>query len=275
MKRLGYARFRARLVILPLQQNRGLSNILNPRQKRIVKHHAYSFLYGHDLGALAKKFNTDKNNDHHYTQHYQHHFSQWRRKKFNLLEIGIGGYDDPCDGGQSLRMWKAFFPYATIYGLDIYDKSYHNEDRIITYKGSQTDEELLNQIVRDAGGFDIIIDDGSHFNDHIITTFKVLFPLLNLNGIYAIEDMQTSYWEKDAFGNEWDGSRDLKAPFTSINFLKGLIDGLNHREFMIADYEPSYFDRHVNGISFYHNLAFINKGINDESGDGLRRLRGW
>ncbi|MFO0058563.1 MAG: class I SAM-dependent methyltransferase, partial [Cyanobacteriota bacterium] len=235
----------------------------------------YSLLYGHDLGVLAQKFGTDKNDDHYYTYHYQQHFSAWRRKKFNLLEIGIGGYDKPSDGGQSLRMWKAFFPYANIYGLDIYVKSYHDEDRIKTYIGSQTDEDLLKQIVKEAGGFDIIIDDGSHLNEHIISTFKILFPLLNSDGIYAIEDLQTSYWEQDAFGINWGGSRDLQAPFTCVNFLKTLIDCLNYEEFMIADYTPSYFDMHIRGVAFYHNLAFITKGINKEGGKGLFRLRGW
>lgn len=172
-------------------------------------------------------------------------------------------------------MWKAFFPYANIYGLDIYDKSYHDEDRIKTYVGSQTDEALLRRIVGEAGGFDIIIDDGSHLNEHIITTFKILFPLLNNDGIYAIEDLQTSYWERDAFGNDWGGSRDLQAPYTSINFLKTLIDCLNYEEFMIADYAPTYFDRHIKGVAFYHNLAFIVKGLNEEGGKGLFRLRGW
>ncbi|MFN5464660.1 MAG: class I SAM-dependent methyltransferase [Cyanobacteriota bacterium] len=252
-----------------------LSASLRPGHKRAIKHHLFSLLYGNDLNELAKKFGTDKTDHHFYMQHYQNHFSKWRRKKFNLLEIGIGGYEDPRGGGQSLRVWKAFFPHANIYALDIYDKSYHDESRIKTYMGSQVDETLLKRIVEEAGGFDIIIDDGSHINEHVITTFNLLFPRLNLDGIYVVEDLQTSYWETDAFGNDWGGSKDLQAPFTSMNLLKNLVDCLNYQEFMIDHYSPSYFDKHIKAISFYHNIAFIEKGKNEEGGDGLRRLRGW
>ncbi len=36
--------------------------------------------------------------------------------------------------------------------------------------------------------FDIIIDDGSHMNRDVIKSFELLFPLLNDNGIYIVED---------------------------------------------------------------------------------------
>jgi hypothetical protein len=86
---------------------------------------------------------------------------------------------------------------------------------------------------------------------------------MNQNGIYAIEDLQTSYWEA-IDGHPWDGSQDLAAPNTSMNFLKRLSDGLNYQEFKQGDYTPSYFDQNIISIHFYHNLAFIYKGPNDE-----------
>lgn len=257
------------------QVRKWISRRLTIHQKRLLKHSHACLVYRGNLDGLATAFGTDKNNDHFYTQHYQHHFQAFRNKKINLLEIGIGGYDDPHGGGQSLRMWKAFFPHANIYGLDVYDKSFHNEHRIKTFTGSQVDEALLSQIINEMGSIDIIIDDGSHLVEHVIKTFSLLFPVLSDNGIYAIEDLQTSYWAKDAFGNDWGGSSNLDASFTSMNFLKRLADCLNHQEFMLDNYESSYFDRHITGLHFYHNLAFINKGNNDEIGDGLRRLRGW
>jgi hypothetical protein len=36
-----------------------------------------------------------------------------------MLEIGVGGYDSPISGGESLRMWKTYFPFAKIFALDI------------------------------------------------------------------------------------------------------------------------------------------------------------
>jgi hypothetical protein len=49
-----------------------------------------------------------------------------------------------------------------------------------------------------------------------------------------------------------------------MSFFKSLADGLNHVEFKLPGYEPSYFDRHVIALRFYHNLVFVQKGLNDE-----------
>ena len=47
-------------------------------------------------------------------------------------------------------------------------------------------------------------------------------------------------------------------------FFKSLVDGLNHKEFIIPGYKPTYYDQHIISIHFYHNLIFIYKGLNDE-----------
>ena len=40
------------------------------------------------------------------------------------------------------------------------------------------------------GGFDAIIDDGSHRNSHIMKTFDALWPTLQPGGVYFMEDLQ-------------------------------------------------------------------------------------
>ena len=77
-------------------------------------------IFGRSLTKLAQIYNTDKWGAHFYTPHYQRHLSKFKYKKIKLLEIGIGGYDDPRKGGESLRMWNRYFPFGTIYGVDIY-----------------------------------------------------------------------------------------------------------------------------------------------------------
>jgi len=245
-----------------------VKKILSDSQIRATKHIVYSLLYRNNLRNLAMAFRTDKEGPHFYARHYQHHFHQLRRSKINLLEIGIGGYKDPKAGGNSLRMWKAYFANGNIFGIDIHDKAYHDEKRIKTFKGSQIDEEFLRNVVAEIGGIDIVIDDGSHYNDHVIKTFKILFPLLSPIGIYVIEDLQTSYWDEVA-GDKWGGSSDLKAAHTSMNFLKSLVDGLNYEEFTVDEYTPTYFDRNIISIHFYHNLSFIYKGDNNEGSNVL------
>lgn len=209
-----------------------------------------------DLTWLGKHFKTDKAGLHQYTQHYMRHFSHLRTKPVTLLEIGIGGYARERAGGASLRMWKHYFREGRIYGLDIEDKSFVDEDRITSFQGSQADPEVLRGLVEKIGRPDIVIDDGSHRPEHILATFEVLFPLLADDGIYVVEDTQTSYWP------EWGGAEDPEDPHTSMAMLKRLCDGLNHVEYTLEPYEPTYTDLHVVAVHFYHNLVFIQKGVN-------------
>lgn len=220
------------------------------------------------LTDLAIRHNTDKWGLHFYTPHYDRHFQHLRQNKVNVLEIGVGGYEDPRKGGESLRMWKDYFPNGQIFGIDIHDKSPLQEDRIRIFKGSQVDVAFLMEVVREIGEIDLIIDDGSHRNEHIIETFKILFPVLKQNGIYAAEDLQTSYWNN--YGGD---SYRLNQPGTAMNFFKGLTDSLNFMEFDRPTYQPSYFDRNIVGMSFYHNLVFVQKGANTEKSNWVENNR--
>lgn len=223
---------------------------------------------GGNLSRLAKIYRSDKGTTHFYTKHYQQHFQRLRYKRINLLEIGVGGYSYSHLGGNSLRMWKKFFPFGKIFALDIYDKTSFEEKRIRIFKGSQIDIDFLETVVKEIKTLDIIIDDGSHQNDHVKTTFKFLFPRLKKGGWYVIEDAQTSYWEN--FGGD---SQDLNNPATIMNFFKGLTDSLNYKEIPDPEYVPNYFDKNIVGIHFYHNLIFIQKGDNDEESNILSKQK--
>lgn len=217
-----------------------------------------TFGNGANLNRLAKIYRTDKNGVHFYTPNYMTHLHKHRLKRINLLEIGVGGYHFPNAGGNSLRMWKRYFPFGKIYSLDIHDKSALEESRIKIFKGNQIDKEFLKTVTDAMGTIDIIIDDGSHINEHVIETFKILFPKLKDGGIYIIEDTQTSYWK------EYGGtSEDLNRPDTMMSFFKGLTDSLNYGDFEIEGYEPSYYDKKIISMHFYHNMVFIYKGDNN------------
>ena len=168
-------------------------------------------------------------------------------------------------GGASLRMWKKYFPNSLIYSIDIHEKSSLEEKRIKIFQGNQADEKFLREVCQEIGSPDIIIDDGSHINDHVIGSFKVLFPLLKEGGIYVGEDLQTSYWPR--YGGD---SVNLNNIATSFGFFKTLVDGLNHIEFEKPGYAPTYFDAHITSLHFYHNMAFIYKGLNAEKSYGTR-----
>ncbi|MEI6140135.1 MAG: hypothetical protein WCP85_12790 [Mariniphaga sp.] len=240
---------------LSVSQKRKLRNLFN-----FIK----TFGLGNNLNKLAKFYGTDKFGKHLYTPHYSRHLCKFKYKKIKLLEIGVGGYWDPNYGGHSLRMWKRYFPFGDIFSIDIYDKSQIQENRIKIFKGSQIDIEFLDEIIKEIGELDIIIDDGSHINEHVIGSFNFLFPKLKDGGIYVIEDTQTSYWED--FGGD---SINLNNPKTTMNYFKSLTDSLNNEEFRIKNYEKSYFDKKITSMHFYHNLIFIYKGTNHEKSNNV------
>jgi len=131
---------------------------------------------------------SDGTNGHNYTEFYESFFSQIREEKLNILEIGFGG-------GDSLKMWAEYFPNSQIYCLDnnlqrIVEYNYKHHPRIKILFADQSMSESLNKAVEEIGleNFDIIIDDGSHFERDIRVSYETLFPLINKDGIYFIED---------------------------------------------------------------------------------------
>ena len=239
-----------------------IKNLLGPvyfKRLKSLYFRIQSIPYGFNLSKLAKIYKSDKWGRHFYTVHYQSHFRKFKFKRVNLFEIGVGGYHFPDIGANSLRMWKRYFPFGRISSIDIYDKTFFQERRIKIFQGSQIDRTFLDEVINKIGSPDIIIDDGSHINSHVIETFKILFPKLKEGGVYVIEDTETSYWPD--YGGD---SVNLNNSNTTMNFFKKLVDCLNHKEFLLKEYKPTFFDLNIVSIHFYHNLIFIYKGQNDE-----------
>ena len=212
------------------------------------------------LTRIALHHGTDKWGSHFYTQTYDRFLSHLRSRPIRLLEIGIGGCDNPYEGGESLRMWREYFPSGLIFGLDIYDKSPQDSDRIHTILGSQNDRDLLARLSREYGPFDVIIDDGSHLKSDIIVSMETLFPLMPETGIYSIEDMQTAYWSVT------EGSDNLLDPETTMGYLVQLAHGLNYREIQLnkPEYEPHPLAKLASDVSFHHNMCLLTRGDNSE-----------
>lgn len=159
---------------------------------------------------------TDKSDIHHtfagqsYLHVYERYFES-RRNITSLLEIGVLN-------GCSLRLWRDYFQQAKIWGLDIDpSRSIHSGDRIEVVIGDQSNHECLKNLGDTAGGFDIVIDDGSHITSYIIESLRGLWPHLRSGGIYAIEDLGLSYgppvpeiWTKFHPGMTYNGDLTLK-----------------------------------------------------------------
>jgi hypothetical protein len=202
------------------------------------------------LSILAEKHRTDKGLWHHgYTPTYHKYLAPLKDQPLILLEIGIGGYEYPDRGGESLRMWAEYFTHATIFGIDICPKKISLPGNVYLFEGSQVDAAFLKQIAThiDPQRPNIIIDDGSHINSHTITTFSLLFPHLAMGGIYVVEDTETSYWEEN-----YGGSQDPHAA-TAMNYFKRLCDSLNDGVSGMANVYG------ISSIHFYKGLIFIFK----------------
>jgi len=199
-----------------------------------------------NLTALGRVYWTDKAMAHSYTPIYQQHFQRLQYRPITLLEIGVGGDESPTWGGGSLRMWRDFFPHGQIHGVDILEKRV-DETRIHIHRGDQSDRVFLRDLARQHGPFDIIIDDGSHINAHIRTTFEVLFvEHLKPGGTYVIEDMATAYIPE--YGGGEPG-----CPKTSVELVKDLIDDVNR------NYWKDRAARPVSAVHVFEQLALIEK----------------
>jgi hypothetical protein len=95
------------------------------------------------------------------------------------------------NGGSVKAFREAFKNSTCIVGLDINPdcKKYEDiENKIFIEIGDATDNNFIQSITKKYGQFDFILDDGSHTNKDVIKSFEILFPLLNDNGLYLIED---------------------------------------------------------------------------------------
>ena len=207
-----------------------------------------------DLTSLAIIYQTDKWGRHAYTPIYAQWFSHLRYKPVRVLEIGVGGNTRTHSGGNSLRMWKRYFPEGFITGIDIHDKSALSERRIAVYQGDQSDASFLREVSAKAGPFDIIIDDGSHMQSHIIISFETLFPLLKSGGIYVVEDTHTSYHPS------FEGSTsNMLEAHTAMNYFIQRVHVVNRPDWAKNEIHPEIPDQEIASISFYHNMIIIVK----------------
>lgn len=144
-----------------------------------------------DAFNAPRKFSSEKWD--HYFEIYDHLFGHLYGTKVNFLEIGVQ------NGGSLEIAQNLFSKESKIIGLDIDPRCKIFEtvvaDHIII--GSQTDDNALQEIIKlTPNSLNIIIDDGSHVQSHMILTFLKLFSHLSQGGIYIIEDTHTNYSHK-------------------------------------------------------------------------------
>ena len=199
------------------------------------------------IDAAKNKKNGEINKLISYYDAYDFHFGNLdREKKYNILELGVSK-------GGGLWTLKEFFPNSSITGLDINIecKQYESKkDNIEIFIGSQSDINLLQQIHDQRGPFDIIIDDAGHYIEEQQISFSKLFPLMNNNSIYVVEDLHTSYWHKfNIKSNEtmMDTLKKLASKSTS-NWASRCYRAIGRWK---NESELDYYDEHVDSVHFH------------------------
>lgn len=200
-----------------------------------------------DLFQLSLKYRPTKRR-HDYLKHYHSNFSSIRNNVKKILEIGV-------DRGESLNLWKEYFPNAEILGLDINPECLkYTKERIRVVIGNQNDEKFLKYFGNKEGFFDIIIDDGSHKHQDIVKSFSYLYPFVSNKGFYCVEDVINN--------------------FKTLNFFSRYTYGINYYPTAKATVdEPGYCAidenepgdiRNTTAVHFYRHLIFVRKGFNPE-----------
>jgi len=157
-------------------------------------------VYMEFLGDLFNKYGSDKDRNG-YTPYYDSLFKNIRLTPIAFLEIGIGtmipeahssmvGYSLPgYRPGGSLRAWRDYFVNGTIVGMDVQPDTQFKEERITTHLADSTNKAAIDAVLGDST-FDIILDDGSHYDEHQFAALLYMWHRVRAGGYYIIEDLQ-------------------------------------------------------------------------------------
>jgi hypothetical protein len=152
------------------------------------------------LKEIGEKYGTDKV-EHDYLDFYE---KELPKQVGKLLEIGVLN-------GASLRMWKEYYTEAAITWVDIKPSNFINGVELYC------DDATKKDFARKMWMFDIIIDDGSHIISHQKKSFTNLWSHVNKGGCYIIEDIHTSFNDKEIYVDELPTTYDFIIDFCKKN----------------------------------------------------------
>ena len=166
-----------------------------------------------------------------------------------MIEIGV-------HKGQSLKMWCDYFPNINFIGIDLADKCKIHENKRVTIEvGSQVDSTLLEKCCIKYNPL-IILDDGSHVWEHQITTFEALFPLVQADGYYIIEDIHTSFGEN--YKKIYGGKCTQISAFKYFSYLSERVTA-NKLIPNTGNEIENFFIENIEFIVFFKNIVLIKK----------------
>jgi hypothetical protein len=142
-----------------------------------------------------------------YTETYEKYMSPKRKHSTKLFEIGICDKRFPY---ASPKMWLSYFNNIDLYCVDNFWGTYLNErldevkmindwgvNFIYADQGNFCDwNELKKECPND---FDFIVEDGSHWPNHMIVSLWQSRDMIKSGGYYFMEDLQNPRYTRGKF----------------------------------------------------------------------------
>jgi hypothetical protein len=151
------------------------------------------------LQELVDNTLTDKGSTHSYIELYEVLLQSKKYTAKNVIEIGVGDFS--YKNGGSIKLWRDYFINANITAVDILPKERVIDeligcDKVILHLEKDAyDENFVKTIFYDNNKkFDILLDDGPHTLESMISFIKLYLPLMEDDGILIIEDLPDIYW---------------------------------------------------------------------------------
>lgn len=172
-----------------------------------------------------------------YTATYEKYMKQLKElSNIKLLEIGICDKRFPY---ASSKMWMTYFKDLDLYSMDNFWGSYLGDKKIdINFlnnigsnfiyadQGSFTDwDEIKKEIPND---LDFIVEDGSHWPNHMSVSLWKSIDLLKSGGYYFMEDLQNPITSRGSF--RYDNALLTENLLESQNSNKIVLSFLNEQQ---------------------------------------------
>lgn len=199
-----------------------------------------SFKSADSMSQLAAMTQTDKYHTHQYIQSvYEEKFDPYRTSSKLVVEIGV--YQ-----GESLRLWRRYFPFARIVGVDI---NLSSVDGCEVIQADQSKDEDLIRVAQNIDQADLIIDDGSHRMRDQQRTFYILFKALRSGGLFVLEDLHTSI-ECLMPSKSWCNWGD-PTKTTTLNMLNEYIATGKIRSDYLTEEECRYLEENIRSVEVF------------------------
>jgi hypothetical protein len=134
----------------------------------------------------------------HYTNTYEKYMSPKRNEPISMLEIGVCDKRFPY---ASIKMWMSYFKDVDFYAVDNFwghkiddkmddIKSLNSQGVNFIYSDQGSFEDWDELCTEYPNKFDFIIEDGSHWPNHMVISLWKSIEIMKSGGYYFMEDIQ-------------------------------------------------------------------------------------